>query len=175
MASFIAILLVVLTYVQNGFCKSRKHFNCISILNIIHCSAALLITLLESFQLIQSVMFTVSALSIEVRTTPTTAIVSFKHPQPKSIVRYEAYYRDNRGMNCAVAGNAPDLRCTIKHIPEATVFYVVARACFSGPNTCEDYIQSLCFTTLRRRHLNYFRIMLKYINCTNHSRLSSTS
>ncbi len=155
MVSFISILLA-LSLVQNGFCKSCKHFNCISMLNIIHCSAALLITLLERFQLIQSVMFTVSALSIEVRTTPTTAIVSFKHPHPKSIVRYEAYYRSNRGMNCAVAGNARDLRCTIKGFPEATDFYIIARACFSGRHNCEDYIQKLCFTTLRRRHFNFF-------------------
>ncbi len=94
-------------------------------------------------------------LRITVQTTPTTAIVSFQHPHPERIARYEAYLHGHRENECFVAGSAQHLQCTIEGIPEASDFAILARACYSIPYNCENYILNPYRTTIRRKHYHY--------------------
>ncbi len=94
-----------------------------------------------------------SALSITDETTITTAIVTFKHKNPNGIVRYEAFVDSLNGRKCSVAANAKPLQCTLTGIPEAVNFYIIARACFAGQDTCEPPIDVLTRTKLRGKRL----------------------
>ncbi len=103
--------------------------------------------------------FFISALSITAETSITTAIVNFKHANPKGIVRYEAtvrYENGIRGNQCSVAASANPLRCRLSGIPEAINFYIVVRACFAGLNNCEPPIDVLSRTKLRGLCLTFF-------------------
>ncbi len=87
------------------------------------------------------------------------AIVNFKHANPKGIVRYEAavrYVNGIGGSKCSVAASANSLRCTLRGIPEAINFYIVARACFAGLNNCEPPIDVLSRTKLRGLGSTFF-------------------
>ncbi len=59
-------------------------------------------------------VFFASALSVTVETTPTTAIVTFRHASPSGIVRYEASVYLQSRIKCSVAASATPLQCTLK-------------------------------------------------------------
>lgn len=96
--------------------------------------------------------FFVSALSISVATTPTTATVRFSHANPNQIVRYEASVHQQSHIRCSVAANAQPLQCTLHGLPEATELYLEARACFAGPSICEPPVLGPWRTQMRGNH-----------------------
>ncbi len=101
------------------------------------------------------------ALSITVKTSITTATVTFHHKKPKGITVYEAYVNSLEGNKCTVAANAKPLQCTLRGIKEASNFNVVARACFSSKGKCETPIEVAARTMLRGDHLLFFFLLKK--------------
>ncbi len=78
--------------------------------------------------------------------------MTFHHKNPKGITVYEAYVNSLEGNKCTVAASAKPLQCTLKGIPEASNFNVVARACFSVQGKCEPPIDVAARTELRGKH-----------------------
>ncbi len=91
-------------------------------------------------------------MSIDVQTTGTSAIVTFKHSNPQGIVRYEASLNGDSEKKCSVAASAQHLRCTVNGIPEALKFYINADAYFSGPPYYQGFILGPYPSTMRRMH-----------------------
>ncbi len=71
-------------------------------------------------------------LSVTVATTPTTATVGFMHANPVGIVRYEASVYGQSAIRCSVEATAKPLQCTLKGLPEASVFVLEATACLAS-------------------------------------------
>ncbi len=91
-------------------------------------------------------------LSIDVQTTGTSAIVTFKYSNPQGIVRYEASLNGESNKKCSVAASAQHLRCTVNGILEALKFYIDADAYFSGPPYYKGFIFGPYRSTMRRMY-----------------------
>ncbi len=97
----------------------------------------------------------VSELSITYESTITTATVTFHPKNPKNIVRYEAFVDKLTGRKCSVPANTKPLQCTLRGIPEAVNFNILARACRSGSLGCERPVEMEARTKLRRQYSFY--------------------